>query len=53
MEVVEGRSVEPAKEGKEWSIKNRHHCVTTGEGALNRLNNKSEKKGKIWLAFHP
>ena len=29
--------VESSKEGKEWRVQNCHHCVTAGEGALERI----------------
>ena len=47
----EAGKVESSKEGEEWSIEDRHHCVTAGEGSLNILNNKSEKKRQNLVGF--
>ena len=37
MDEGEAGKVESGKESKERRIKNRHHCVTAGEGALNTI----------------
>ena len=44
----EAGKVESSKESKEGRIEDRHHCVTTGEGALNNNLRQRVQRGALF-----